>query len=442
MRKQFYPLRKIFFSLCLVSLLSAAVAEEPAALTLQEAYRLALAHSEDVAAQAELIEEAEGHFYRALGGILPKVHYVITEFRQDTPEASSSESGATSNLLRDRTPQQRFTLSQPLFSGFKEFAAMQSTGAEKKQRRHEKKRAEELLFVDVSEAFYGWLQAQKDLEIVEEIRTLLNERVRELRGRADIGRSRESEIQTALVDLRLAGADREEVAQAVLVWRHLLEFYIGRPLTTPLLDEELPKTFLAPPLNYAAAVKNRSDVMAAKETYVVTDKNVGVATAGLFPSVSLDGNYYTERVGVQKDIEWDVLFTIDIPIFEGTEVIGDIKSAAAQRGAAKQALSKAEREAARDAEDSYLEWRTALRREKVLQAAMLAAKENGRFQIEEYRNSLVNNLEVLQALRLQEDTARRWNQARYEAKRNYWKFKIARGETVVSKSGEDGRVEP
>ncbi len=92
-------------------LLSATVTAEElsvqnkASLSLTQAYELALKRSEDIAIHSELIEEAEGHFYQVFSGILPKFHYVITRSEQDAPETSSSDSGATSNLLRRTTPQ-------------------------------------------------------------------------------------------------------------------------------------------------------------------------------------------------------------------------------------------------------------------------------------------------------------------------------------------------
>ncbi len=413
----------IFFPLFL-SCHWAAFAQEP--LTLKAAYELSLKVSEDIASKAELIREAQGHFTQALSGILPKAEYVITRQEQDA-DRSAADSGSNSNLLRKTTPQQKFVLSQPLFSGFKEFAAMQGAGLEKSQRMHEKKRAEELLFIDVMEAYYGLLQAREDLGLLDRIQTVLHDRIGQLDERVRLGRSRESEIKTALVDLKLAEVDKEDLRQAEIVWRRLLEFYIGRPLTGALRDDDIPAVQDPAALDSPLQTKERPDVLAAKEAYRVSDKKVGIATGGLLPSAKLDGNYYTQRVGTQSGIDWDVLLTVNVPIFEGTSVIGDIQSAAANRGVAKLAWSKAERLAAVEAADAYDAFQASLRQEKALWEAKQAAEENAAIQSEEYQNQLVNNLDVLQALHFQEDTSRRWNQAHYQTKKNYWRYKIAVG---------------
>ncbi len=407
-------------------------AEAAETLTLQKAYELALRRSEDIAIHAELIEEAEGHFYQAFSGILPKFHYVLTRFEQEASNAASSDSGATSNLLRSKTPQQKFTVTQPLFSGFKEFAAMRGSAAEKAQRRYEKKRAEELLFVDVAEAYYGLQAVRSDLGTYDHVGALLSDRVRELSERAKIGRSRESESSTATVDLKFAQADREEAARAEGVWKRLLEFYIGRKIEGELIDDDASLS-VSPTDEVIGHTDRRSDVLAAKEAATSADKKAAAAWGELFPSVKLDGNYYTERVGTQSDIDWDVLLTVDVPIFEGTTAVGDIKSASAVKESAKLAWAKAQRIAAREAEDAFETFQSSVRRQNLLYEAKAAAEENSRMQTEEYRLSLVSNLDVLQALRFLEEATLRWDRARYETKINFWKMKIASGKTPDEK---------
>jgi outer membrane protein TolC len=114
-------------------------------LSLFDCYQLALKQSERVAIQQQLIKEAEAHFQQSFSGILPKVSYEYSETRQNG-------SGNTNFTLR-QIPEGRFIFSQPLFSGFKEFAGMAASRAERRQREQETLRAKQLLFTDVSDAF-------------------------------------------------------------------------------------------------------------------------------------------------------------------------------------------------------------------------------------------------------------------------------------------------
>ena len=65
-----------------------------------------------------------------------------------------------------------------------------------------------------------------------------------------------------------------------------------------------------------------------------------------------------------------------------------------------------------------------------VQKALDAADRNYRLQIEDYRLSLTNNLEVLQALQSLEDARRDYIVALHESKRLYWQLRAATGRTL------------
>ncbi len=424
----------LFYFIFFLFLPSALAVEAGDALTLGRAYELALKRSEDIAIKAEVIHEAEAHFYRALSGVLPKVSFVITRQEQEVGSAGeTSEFGenASSSALRRTTHQKKFAFSQPLFSGFKEFAALQGVGAEKAQRFFEKKRAEELLFVDVMEAFYAVMEARRDVAIVEMIQKALKERVKELEERARLGRSRDSEVQTAVVDQKTSEYDAQVAKRMEAVARELLEFYIGREISGELVDKGRDR---APQdvSYYAAKANDRFDLKAAKEAHVLAQKNVIVAQSGFFPTARLDGNYYTERVGFQSGIDWDLLFTIDIPLFDGWQTVGEVKEAAALREEARLFAEKTKRLATLDVKNAHQEFASSLLEEKALSGALEASKKSYELQAGEYRMNLVNNLEVLDALRRYQETNRRFNAAHFEARKNFWKLKVAAGEEIVS----------
>ena len=79
-------------------------------------------------------------------------------------------------------------------------------------------------------------------------------------------------------------------------------------------------------------------------------------------------------------------------------------------------------------QDLYARVKAAMAREEALTKVVEAADENFRFQVEDYRRSLVNNLEVLEALQELQEVRREFIQARYETKRLYWRLKASVGE--------------
>src|SRR3989338_1744756 len=139
----------------------ASVVVPQESFTLQDCYALALKRSEQPAIAKQTIQEAEGRFLQSLSGALPKLSFNYSHEYQ---------SG-------DSEPESKFTFSQPLFSGFKEFAAMAASRAEGRQFRQEESRARQLLLVDVADAFYFCGFYQEHLELTQGIVQALEDRI-------------------------------------------------------------------------------------------------------------------------------------------------------------------------------------------------------------------------------------------------------------------------
>lgn len=405
-------------------LAAAADASLETGLTLAECYALALKRSETVAIQQEEIAVTEGRFIQALSGTLPNVSFISSDERQDG-------SGSSAFTLR-HIPNRRFNFTQPLFSGFKEFAAMAGARAERRQRQYLKKRAEHLLFVDVADAFYLLTEQRKDLETLEMIRKALEERITELQDRQRLGRSRPSEVASADVQLRRTEAELELVRSREAIAAHLLEFLTGLPrVVGPLADSDQMVLALAPEEEYLAKAQTRPDVLAAHEAWTVTQKAGQVAKSGFWPTVDAEGNYYVDRAGVSQDITWDATLTVEVPLFEGGANLGAVREAQARAREAKLTLELATRQAVLDARDIHARLQAELARRAALQRALEAAEDNYRLQNEDYRRSLVNNLDVLQALETLQDSRRELIQSAYETKRLYDELRAATGDVIV-----------
>lgn len=418
-----------------------AVIPKDAPLSLEEAYALALKRSEDVKMKKEDLEAAKGRFYQAFNYFLPSVSYSITRKEQDAPSLNdSAEDGVNGTFVRRRTPEQKFVFTQPIFSGFAELAAIQSSGADKARVKQEIRRAIETLAINVVESFYMLLETQKDLEILKRIQTLLKDRLEDLSKRIELGRSRESEAKTSLADLKLVEAELAEAEGAYMIAKRLFEFYIGQELTRPLVDSTVLEEKFLDLSSYTALTKNRADVQVARETTILADKNVLKARSGLFPTADLTGNYYTERVGFQSDIDWDVLLSVNVPIFDGAETLGKVKEAAARHASSDLQYQKTIREAQFEIEEAYTLLLTARAREAALKEATQASEENYAILKDEYSRNLINNLEALDALRRLQDISRSYNSVSQDAKAKYWKFKIAVGELELLDPAQDKKV--
>ncbi len=392
------------------------------ALTLEEGYRLALKRSEEIAIHQELINETEGRFMQALGTALPRASFSLSEKRQDG-------SGGSSFTLKE-VPERKFVFTQPLFAGFKEFAAMGASRAEHRQRQFEYSKAELTLMVDVSDAFYLLLEQRQDREALETVREALRARLKELEERARLGRSRASELASAEAKLRRVEADIEEAKRDEATGEHLLAFLTGLPRIGALQDAPDNTLMLSPEEAYLAKVDQRPDVHATEQAWRVAEQQVTIARAKFFPTVDAEAHYYTTRVGAASGVDWDAILTVDVPIFQGGEALGATTEAAAKAREAKLRYEEAQRAASLDIRDAYVKAATGLLRVQMLEQALQASEESYRLQTEDYRMSLVSNLDVLQELEALEGVRRARIAASYEAKRFYWVLQAAIGERL------------
>jgi outer membrane protein len=388
---------------------------------------LALKQSETLAINREKIREAEAHFTQALGTALPHVSFVRTETLQDTSESSSN---------KKRSFDQGFAFSQTLFSGFKEFAGMAGSREEVKQRTWEAKRAAQLLFVDVADAFYLLAEIQEDTKAMETTRQALKDRINDLKARVDIGKSRPSEISSTEVQLYTLEAETEAVKSSETVARDLLEFLIGEPVGS--LTDDNAKFTLESESVYLRDVLNRPDVLATNYAWQADKKRAYIAKTGFLPSVSLGANSYTHKSSSPR-VAWDALLSIDVPIFEGTETAGAVKAANAVARESELSYRRAIRLALVDIHDSYALASAAITRTTTLAKALQSAEQNYALQKEDYKLNLVNNLEVLSAIQDLENTRRGYNNAYYESRRLCWQLRAAGGDIPQVEEAEQKR---
>jgi len=423
---------KILLSCLIILFLSCGVsraADNEAPLTLKDCYNLSLKQSESIAINNETIKEAEAHFIQSLGLLLPHASFSSTEYWKDL--------SGTSSLYSKRSVERKFNFKQTLFSGFKEFAGMSGSNMERGQRVNEKKRAEQLLLVDVANAFYLLIEQKENLNALEATKAVLISRINELKKRERLGRSRKSEVVNAQTQLYDAEAQIEAGKSQMAVARQLLEFLTGRPVKD-IVDTGLSVFSSNPNLEtaYLSKVIQRPDVQAAQQARDVAKKKLTISKSDLFPTVTAEGNYYSDRTTSPQDSKWDANLKVDVPIFKGTETYGAIKEARAKAREAELQFMRTKRLAVQDIKDSYEKFKAGRARTSALKKALASARMNYKLQKGDYQLSLVNNLEVLQAIQTLQDARRNFIHSLYETKRLYWQLCASAGEATMENKND------
>lgn len=406
-------------------IVSAPAMAQEAPLSLKDCYHLALARSENLGIQKELIKETEGLILQSLSTALPRVAFAYSEKWQDVQP---------NNTWGGYQPEAKFVFSQPIFTGFKEIAAVRASRHAGKQREAELRRAEQLLFIDVSDAYYLYLGYQQELNVQQDVHQVLLDRMAELKKRSQLGRSRASEAASAEAKLLRTGAAIEALRGQMAVAGQLLEFLVGRPVvelseTGGSLAERMPRSEPELPLLLQKA-EERPDVVAAREALAVYKNNITAARSSFFPSVTVSGNSYVKRPDLNEGNSWDAILSVNVPIFNGLSDVGQVRQARAQASEAGLRLSQARRRAALEIRHAFTTLAFAHKTAAALSRAVEAANTNYQLQSDDFKRDLVNNLDVLQALEDLQSIRRDQVSAGTAVNRAYWNLKVATGESV------------
>lgn len=400
-------------------------------LDLETSYRLAVQRSETIAIHQEEISKAYANWMQSVGDSVGDVNFVITDNFQDARKGSSDSSSSGSTFTGYERRERKFVITQPLFRGFKSLGAVLGAGNLKNQRVQEQVRAEQVLFLEVVNAYFTVLAQKKDGAIIEDIHKLFNRRVHDLSEREKIGRSRSSEVITAQSRLKIIQAQLAQSKGALKIAEDILEFYIGIPAGSfDLEDMKISKEKEKLPEDLFAVAENRPDVIAAKRAALQARNALIVTQGDLWPEISLESNHYELREGSQSGVDWDLLFKIDIPIATGGTTLGKIKEDYHGWKQADLNYSLVSRQAELEIKQTHQSWITSKEQSDALAEAVQASQENYRMQEEDYLHNLVNNLDVLEALESLFTTRRDANQAHYEMKINYWRYQVALGKGI------------
>jgi len=413
----------LFLSCCLVVVSAVARAEE--VLTLAQAYRLALKRSESLAISEEAVLKAQAQYRQVLARTLPELSLRYTSLWQD--QTGLADLGAFGgSFTRSPLPESSFRIKLPFLTGYRELAALKAGKSLVQQRRHERRRLEQMLYQDVASAYYAALVAEHNLGTTEKVLELTRERLEELKAREKVGRSREAEVLDVKAEIAGLESQREGARFTVRIARNLLGFLTGSRVEATLEKWSVP--LKPPPLEeYLERVRDRPDLQAKREALEVALAAVRSARAGHFPGAELTANYYTQRVGFRRAIDWDSNLTLTVPLWSWGAVRSAVEEAEASRRQAEKDLELGLRRAELEIADTHERLVSSIRRAELQAEALELVRRSYDLRTREYRQGLATNFEVLDALSRLQRTELAANAARLEAALDAVQLDLAAG---------------
>ena len=410
---KFYCLSALVFFLPLVRT-NAAINT----VNLEESFRKAIERSEDVATQMELIAQAEERYSQALGAVLPSVNFVGTYLKQDSGSSSPNLSP-----IDQRT--YKLSASQPLFRGFREYAALKKTKIDTEGQALLKEQAVQQLFLDTLQAFYQVLAIEKDkINLTSEL-DVNQKRLKEVAQFKKLGRSRASDVLSVESNIATLESNLEMMNTNDASARSVYTFLTGLDKSTALSESEKFPINLLPISDYLARIEERPDVKAAIAFRESSERGVSIARGGHLPSLDLGANYYFLRPGYLSNVKWDASLALTLPIFQGGIISSQVTIAASDLKTKELALSKARRMAAEQIDNFYSQATGDLAQIEKQKRAIAIYGRNYEAEMKDYRYGLVNNLEVLLALNTFQESKRTLDRLLYQFKTDYLKLETA-----------------
>ncbi|MBI2400194.1 MAG: TolC family protein [Deltaproteobacteria bacterium] len=288
------------------------------AVTLEEAYRLALENHEDIGVARENINQARTDLTKSVARILPN----ITAEGSYTRFTESKSSGTGFVTQPESSTAAELRLTQPLYSGGREWAVQRQAKLQIQSETKGLEGATESVMLDTGRAYYSVLKAQKDVEIKRAALKRAQERLEVADARLTVGEVTKSAVLRAQAEL--AGAEAE-------LLRSLNNLDNSKVLLARLtgidgafnLVEPAPQgaVALVPERLIERALEERSDYTRLLLQEKAASESITIAKAGFKPSLRLEGLYSwrdqePQTTFFQKESASGTL-RLTYPIFEG-----------------------------------------------------------------------------------------------------------------------------
>jgi len=375
-------------------------------VTLIEAYAFSLKNAETVQIQQSQSNQASQQVSQAKGGFLPTIAASATYLKQDVPSSSSS-------IEQDQTTA-KLTLSQPLFRGLGSFATLKASKAYAQAKENLVELEKATLYQNCATLFYRTLELEKDHSHLEDLLNFTQERIKDLKERERIGKSKTSEVLAAQSQFALFKSQTLEAAFKASISKKEFLSLTRLPENTILIENLNPIQTLPSLDFYLKQLNNRPDILALQNNLDASQSLVTVARAGHFPSLDIYGNYYFKRTGTYKDSKWDASLGLSIPLFAGGVTHSKILEATEKTKESELSLFYAQRKAKDEITAYYAQVQNLIQQVDLLKEASIIAKKSYDTQKRDYQYGLVSNLDVLQSLSNRIETERSLDKSIYE----------------------------
>lgn len=404
--------------------------DDAIAMALEGNRQLAIAKSQEDAAQARLGQARAGFFPSVSGSgsytrldqapymdtsvfgaifaplLVPFQELVASGLLSEESLAGLQTGGAGKIYLGDDDVYSiGVSVKQPLFTGG---ALLSGYGAAKhaaKAASWNERRTEDETRYEVTQAYTGLVVAEAGLKVMDDAVEQTRSHLSDVEAMYAEGMVLETDVMGARVRMSEVELQRNSAEHAVRLARAGLAFKLGVPVDTEIVATDALEGGGAPSRDesawFDAAAANRPDLMAMRESLEAAGNAVSAARAGYFPQLVLIGNYDWDRPNREYEPEfyshWSVTLALQMNLFDWGLTGNRVREAKAGRIQAENGLELSKEAVRLEVRKSLLEHDEASEAVAIAEAGLVQAREALRVARESFRSGVATNSNVLDA---------------------------------------------
>jgi len=402
-----YSIFAVVISVCwlLFGLPTTAAAD----ITLEQCISLAAAKNSDLKIQQERLVQARQQVNQARGDMLPDIHYEFSRFDRDSVGGTVTSKGSDSKI----------TLNQPLFYGFRKEKNPALSKAVLWGQELQYKTVWRSVKAAVTQAFYTLSQIEIDKADIRSTYDLMEGRIKELKERVRLGKSRESEILMVQSQMAVLLAQEQSIEGDRQNALESLSYLIGLDIVDiKIIDDSTIEKNISPLETYLENAKKRSDIETLRQEIITQEYRVRIAQGEFWPTVDFSGSWYMARSGSLNDVDWETLLSLDFPLFQGGVTKARVKEESSRLFESQERLSQLTDIVKTEIRKLHQSLLSSITQADLLQDAYVKADKSYRIQLQDYRFGLVNNLDVIQAMTTTLEVKRKYDTALAQVKIN------------------------
>ncbi len=406
MVRKFY-MRNLILTVCFVLIVAVATASSDGdvpKLTLQESIDIALERSVIIDSAREDIKASELGEKGAKTSFYPKLSTSYNYTKLNGPPTSKTlgtQIGTRDNYTWE------MEVAQPVYTGGKISGNYRMSKLGVEISRMGESRAKQDVVLEVKEAYFGILKAERILTVARQAVEQLKAHRDIAQNFFDVGIIPKNDLLYAEVELANGRQDLVRAENAVALAKAKFNTVLRRNIDDPVdVEDILTYTFFQKDIGecLAVALKKRSIIKEYNLRVRSSQEAITVARSDLYPSVSVVGNY--SKYGDDPDLagskyknqeEWYLMAVANWDIWEWGKTRYNVGVHVSREKQARNTLENIKDQIALEVKNSFLLLKEAEKHIMVAQVAIEQAEENFRINEERFREQVATSTDVIDA---------------------------------------------